>query len=60
MYAYLSMRTYNVNLFLVGSRPHTSSRHVQIPSDKFPELFGMQETLIRIDEAIEIMEQACD
>lgn len=60
MYAYLSMRTYNVRLFLVGNQSHTSSRHVQVPPHKFPELFGMQETLIgRIDEAVEVMERAC-
>lgn len=59
MYAYLSLRTYNAKLFLVGVPPHTGDRHVQVPAENGPLLSGMQESLIGpINEAIEVMERA--
>ena len=61
MGAYLSLRTYNAKLFLVGVPVHTSPRHVQVPAKNFPLLARMQEGLIGpIDQAIEVLERACN
>ncbi len=61
MFAYLSMRTYNAKLFLVGVPPHTGERHVEVPAENGALLSGMQKGLISpIDEAIGVMERARD
>ncbi len=61
MGAYLSLRTYNAKLFLVGEPVHTSPRHVNVPAMNVEMLAQMQETFIGpIDEAIEVMERARD
>jgi hypothetical protein len=61
MYAYLSLRTYDAKLFLIGVPPHTGDRHVQVPANNAPLLFGMLEHLIGpIEEAIGVLERARD
>lgn len=56
MGAYLSLRTYNAKLFLVGAPVHTSPRHVQVPENNVQILRDMQKTfLIPIKEAIEAL-----
>ncbi|MFP6757238.1 MAG: hypothetical protein VCC99_03340 [Alphaproteobacteria bacterium] len=61
MYAYLSLRTYNANLFLIGKRPNISDLHIEVMAEDGPKLIVMQEKLIGpIDEAIEVMERARD
>ncbi len=60
MGAYLSLRTYNAKLFLVGVPVPTSPRHVQVPAENLPLLAAMQEGLIDpIDQAIEVLKRAC-
>ena len=57
MFAYLSLRQYYANLFLIGVPPDTGDRHVNVPPEKFSSLIKMQENLIGpIDEAIQAME----
>ncbi len=57
MGAYLSLRTYDAKLFLVGVPVPTSPRHVEVPAKNFPLLAAMQEGLIGpIDQAIEVLE----
>ena len=61
MGAYLSLRTYNAKLFLVGAPVETSPRHVEVPAENIPLLTGMQEGLIGpIDQAIEALKRASD
>jgi len=61
MGAYLSLRTYNAKLFLVGVPVDTSPRHVEVPAKNFPLLAAMQEGLLGpIDQAIEVLSHACD
>ncbi len=61
MCAYLTLRTYDAKLFLIGNPVHTSPRHVEVPAKNIPLLAGMQEGLIGpLDEAILVMERARD
>lgn len=61
MFAYLSLRTYDANLFLVGVPPDTNDRHVKVPAKNAPLLSGMLDSLIGpIDEAIGVLERARD
>ena len=61
MYAYLSLRTYNAKLFLIGVPPATGDRHVDVPAENVPVLSGILKELIGpIDEAIQVMERARD
>ena len=61
MGAYLSLRTYNAKLFLVGVPVDTSPRHVEVPAKNFPLLAAMQQGLLGpIDQAIEVLSHACD
>lgn len=61
MFAYLSLRQYYANLFLIGVPPDTGDRHVNVPPTHFSLLTGMQDGLIGpIDEAIQAMESARD
>ena len=61
MYAYLSLRSYNAKLFLVGVPTHTSPRHVEVPAKNAPLLRAMQESRVGpLDEAIDVMERARD
>ncbi len=61
MFAYLSLRTYNAKLFLVGVPVETSDRHVNVPPQHGPTLSGMLKELIgAVDEAIKVMERAHD
>ena len=53
MDAYLTLRTYNGKLFLLGIPVHTSPRHVEVPANNAKALAQMQENLVEpIDEAI--------
>ena len=57
--AYLSLRTYNAKLFLVGVPVETSPRHVQVPAKNIAMLAKMQEGVIDpIDEAINASSQS--
>lgn len=59
MNAYLTLRTYNAKLYLLGVPVKTSDRHVQVPAENLEAVAGMQENLIGpLDEAIEVMERA--
>jgi hypothetical protein len=61
MYAYLSLRTYNAQLFLIGVPPHTGDRHVQVPAKNAQLLSEMQKSLIGpIEEALTVLEHARD
>lgn len=61
MFAYLTLRTGNANLFLVGGPHPTSNRHVRVPVQKGPVLVGLLESSIDpIDEAIVVLERARD
>lgn len=61
MYAYLSLRTYNAQLFLVGVPPHTGDRHVQVPVENAQRLAGLLEGRVGpIEEAIAVLERARD
>jgi len=58
MYAYLTLRTYNAKLFLIGVPTHTSERHVKIPAPNIPLLIGMYKGLLDpMNQAIQVMEQ---
>lgn len=61
MNAYLSLRTSNAKLFLLGVPTETSDRHVQVPAENVVMLAGMLENLLGpVDEAIEIMKSVHD
>ena len=61
MFAYLSLRTYNAKLFLIGVPPHTGDRHVNVPAKNIEMLVQLLESLIGpVDKAIEVMESARD
>ena len=61
MGAYLSLRTYNAKLFLVGVPVDTSPRNVDVPAKNIPLLIAMQESFVGpIDQAIEALERASD
>jgi hypothetical protein len=61
MFAYLSLRTYNAKLFLMGFPPDTGGRHIQVPPENAAELVLTLEYLIGpIDEAIKLMESVRD
>jgi hypothetical protein len=61
MYAYLSLRTYNAQLFLVGVPPHTGDRHVQVPVENAQRLARLLEGRVGpIEEAIAVLERARD
>lgn len=61
MYAYLSIRTYHSKLFLIGIPPHTGDRHVCVPADNLPHLYGLQKVLLGpVDEAITALKSARD
>ena len=53
MYAYLTLRTYNAKLFLIGVPTQTSERHVKIPATNIPLLTWMYKGLLDpINQAI--------
>ena len=59
MGAYLSLRTYNAKLFLLGTPVHTSPRHVEVPATNVKALAQMQEKMVEpIDEAIASLKRA--
>jgi hypothetical protein len=61
MFAYLTLRQHNANLFRVGGPHPTSNRHLRVPVQKGPVLVGLLESGIGpIDEAIEVLERARD
>jgi hypothetical protein len=61
MFDYLTLRTGNANLFLVGGPHPTSNRHVRVPVQKGPELLARLESCIGpIDEAIGVLERPRD
>ena len=56
MYAYLTLRTYNAKLFLIGVPVESNSRHVKIPAQNLKVLAAMFEKLLEpIDQAIHAM-----
>ena len=61
MFAYLTLRQHNANLFLVGGPHPTSNRHVRVPVQRGPDLLGSLEGSIGpVDEAIGVLERARD
>lgn len=58
MFAYLSLRTFNAKLFLIGVPVHTSDRHVQVPAKNSELLSGLYKSLIDpVNEAIQALER---
>lgn len=61
MYAYLTLRTFEAKLFLIGTPVHTSDRHVQIPHENMSLFYSMEDSLVEpINDAIAAMENAQD
>lgn len=57
MWAYLSLQTYNADLFLIGVPVHTSPRQVQIPAKNLQLLAAKQQGMLEpIDQAIKALE----
>ncbi len=58
MLAYLTLLTYNANLFFIGTQDTTSPRHVRVPPDKVNWLMRIQKNLLEpIDQAINVLEK---
>lgn len=58
MLAYLTLLTYNANLFFIGTPDTTSPRHVRVPPDKVNWLMRIQKNLLEpIDQAINVLEK---
>jgi hypothetical protein len=61
MNAYLTLQTYNANLFMLGEPVQASTRLIQVPSTHTGMLVAMQEGVLKpIDEAIKALEKASD
>jgi hypothetical protein len=61
LYAYLTLRTYNSKLFLIGNPVGTGDRHVMVPAKNSSILSGMYKNLLPpLDEAINAMKLSRD
>ncbi len=61
MKAYLSLRTFNGKLFIIGVPVATNQRHMQVPAASLEILAGMQENIVPLlSAAIDELEQARD
>jgi len=61
MAAYLTLQTYNGNLFLIGTPAPNNPRHVLVGPTQVPRLQGMTRgTLKKVDEALAALREARD